>query len=234
MRGENPSTRPPSPTIIESAMRTLKYACRVGPRVKSQSTAASRDSTSITCALSCAEIRNVLVSRAASRPRLDAPGVAASSAALTGVTYGFIRAGEAGWTDAVALSAMAAGVVLLALFVWWERRAASRGGQPLVDLPLFRVTGFRWGTILMTLVTFAMFGLMFTVPLYFQDIRGATPLGSGVRMLPLVGGMLVGMAAAIAIALISYDWKIIELQAMSISNAYGAYGDFLAGLGMSL
>jgi len=45
---------------------------------------------------------------------------------------------------------------------------------------------------------------------------------------------LVGMAAAIAIALISYDWKIIELQAMSISNAYGAYGDFLAGLGMSL
>jgi MFS transporter, DHA2 family, multidrug resistance protein len=149
-------------------------------------------------------------SRAASRPRLDVPGVTASSAALIGVTYGFIRAGEAGWTDALALSTMAAGVVLLAVFVWWERRVAScasrgddppkpprgkTGSQPLVDLPLFRVTGFRWGTILMTLVTFAMFGLMFTVPLYFQDIRGATPLGSGVRMLPLVGGMLVGMAA---------------------------------------
>ena len=134
-------------------------------------------------------------SRAASRPRLDAPGVAASSAALAGLTYGFIRAGEASWTDPVALSAMAAGIVLLTVFVWWERLVARRGGQPLVDLPLFRVTGFRWGTILMTLVTFAMFGLMFTVPLYFQDIRGATPLGSGVRMLPLVGGMLVGMAA---------------------------------------
>jgi MFS family permease len=50
-------------------------------------------------------------SRAASRPRLDVPGVVLSSAALAGVTYGFIRAGEAGWTDAVALSAMAAGVV---------------------------------------------------------------------------------------------------------------------------
>jgi hypothetical protein len=45
---------------------------------------------------------------------------------------------------------------------------------------------------------------------------------------------VIGMAAAIAIALISYDWKNIELQAMSISNAYGACGDFLAGLGMSL
>src|SRR5215470_17593828 len=40
-----------------------------------------------------------------------------------------------------------------------------------------------------------MFGLMFTAPLYFQEVRGATPLGSGIRMLPLIGGMLVGMVA---------------------------------------
>lgn len=134
-------------------------------------------------------------SRAASRPRLDVPGVVISSGALTSLTFGFIRAGEAGWADVAALCVMAAGVVILGLFVWWERLVARRGGQPLVDLPLFRVAGFRWGTILMTLVSFAMFGLMFTVPLYFQDVRGATPLGSGVRMLPLIGGMLVGMIA---------------------------------------
>jgi DHA2 family multidrug resistance protein-like MFS transporter len=36
---------------------------------------------------------------------------------------------------------------------------------------------------------------MFTVPQYFQEVRGATPLGSGVRMLPLIGGLLFGMAA---------------------------------------
>jgi hypothetical protein len=47
----------------------------------------------------------------------------------------------------------------------------------------------------MTMVSFAMFGLMFTAPLYFQDVRGATPLGSGLRLLPLIGGMLVGMIA---------------------------------------
>jgi EmrB/QacA subfamily drug resistance transporter len=134
-------------------------------------------------------------SRAARRPRLDIAGVVISSGALIALTYGFIHAGEAGWTDVVALCAMAAGVVVLAVFVWWERSLARRGGQPLVDLPLFRVNGFRWGTILMTLVSFAMFGLIFTVPLYFQDIRGATPLGSGVRILPLIGGMLVGMTA---------------------------------------
>jgi MFS transporter, DHA2 family, multidrug resistance protein len=132
-------------------------------------------------------------SRAAARPSIDVPGIAISSAGLIGLTYGFITAGERGWTDATALATMVAGAALLAAFIWWERFTVARGRAPLVDLPLFRVASFRWGTILMTGVTFALFGLMFTVPLYFQDIRGATPLGAGVRMLPLVGGMLVGM-----------------------------------------
>jgi DHA2 family multidrug resistance protein-like MFS transporter len=135
-------------------------------------------------------------SRAEKRPSLDIPGVVISSAGLTGLTYGFIKAGQNSWTDASALAAMGAGAVVLALFVAWERLAARRsGGQPLVDLPLFGLAGFRWGTILMTMVSFAMFGLMFTAPQYFQDVGGASPLGSGMRLLPLIGGMLVGMIA---------------------------------------
>src|SRR5215468_316969 len=135
-------------------------------------------------------------SRAKKRPGLDIPGILISSAALTALTYGFIQAGQDGWTDTIALMAMGAGAVLLALFVAWERVATRRGGgQPLVDLSLFRLAGFPWGTILMTFMSFAMFGLMFTTPVYFQEVRGATPLGSGIRMLPLIGGMLVGMVA---------------------------------------
>jgi MFS transporter, DHA2 family, multidrug resistance protein len=139
-------------------------------------------------------------SRAQQRPSLDLPGILISSAGLTAVTYGFIRTSERSWTDAAALGLIAAGVLLSVAFIWWERaatrRAAAAGrGQPLVNLPLFRLAGFRWGTILMTFVTFSMFGLMFTVPQFFQDIKGATPLGSGLRMLPLIGGMLVGMIA---------------------------------------
>jgi len=74
-----------------------------------------------------------------------------------------------------------------------ERRIASRGGQPLADLQLFRSAGFRWGTILATAVSFAMFGLFFALPQYFQEVRGADALGSGIRLLPMIGGMLVGM-----------------------------------------
>jgi EmrB/QacA subfamily drug resistance transporter len=133
-------------------------------------------------------------SRAERRPTLDPVGVLISSAGLIGLTYGFIKAGEDGWTDTAALATVAAGLVVLTLFVAWERAVVRRGrGQPLVDLSLFRLAGFRWGTILMTLVSFAMFGLFFTVPQYFQEVRGVTPLGSGVRLLPMIGGMLLGM-----------------------------------------
>jgi predicted MFS family arabinose efflux permease len=76
-----------------------------------------------------------------------------------------------------------------------ERQVARRGGQPLADLQLFRSANFRWGTILATLVSFAMFGIFFALPQYFQDVRGADALGSGIRLLPLIGGMLVGMVA---------------------------------------
>jgi MFS transporter, DHA2 family, multidrug resistance protein len=38
-----------------------------------------------------------------------------------------------------------------------------------------------------------MFGLIFAMPQYFQEVRGANALGSGIRLLPLVGGMIVGM-----------------------------------------
>jgi MFS transporter, DHA2 family, multidrug resistance protein len=135
-------------------------------------------------------------SRAAKRPSLDIPGVVISSAGLTALTYGFIRAGQSTWTNALALGTIGLALVLIAGFVWWERFVSRRGnGEPLVDLPLFRVAAFRWGTILMTMVSFALFGLFFAVPQYFQDVRGATPLGSGVRLLPLIAGMLFGMIA---------------------------------------
>jgi len=132
-------------------------------------------------------------SRSAARPSIDVAGLLVSSAGLVALTYGFIKAGQDGWSDATAVALIAAGVVALALLPLVERRVARRGGHPLADLRLFRSADFRWGTILATLMSFAMFGMFFALPQYFQDVRGANALGSGIRLLPLVGGMLVGM-----------------------------------------
>ena len=132
-------------------------------------------------------------SRSQRRPRLDLPGVLISGLGLTALTYGFIKAGESGWGDTASLATIAAGVVLLAAFVAWERRVRTRRGQALIDLSLFTSAGFTWGTVLTTLVSFALFGILFAMPLYFQDVRGLDALGSGLRLLPMIGGMVVGM-----------------------------------------
>ncbi len=124
--------------------------------------------------------------------RIDLPGIALSSVGLAGVTYGCIKAGESGWSDPAALGPVLAGLAVLAGFVAWERRA-GRHGQPLVQLELFRSRGFTWGTILTTFVSFAMFGILFAMPQYFQEVRGLDSFATGLRMLPLIGGMVIGM-----------------------------------------
>ena len=105
-------------------------------------------------------------------------------------------AGQDGWSDTLALTAMAAGAFVTVVFFLWERRARS----PLVELALFRSRSFTWGTILSTMVSFTMFGIMFATPLYFQEVLGTTALGNGVRQLPLVGGLLLGAVGATRLA----------------------------------
>jgi MFS transporter, DHA2 family, multidrug resistance protein len=134
-------------------------------------------------------------SRSEHRPRLDVAGVLISSLGLVALTYGVIRAGQDGWGDQLAVATMAGGVVVLAGFVLWERQVSRRpAGQPLVQLSLFDSAGFTWGTILSTLVSFALFGILFAMPLYFRDVRALDSLGAGLRLLPMIGGMIAGMA----------------------------------------
>jgi MFS transporter, DHA2 family, multidrug resistance protein len=141
-------------------------------------------------------------SRSEQRPSVDVLGVILSSAGLVGLTYGFIQAGQKGWTDTAALAAIAAGAVVLAVFVAWERRLTGGTGRvrPLIELGLFRSASFTWGTTLATLVSFAMFGIFYAMPQYFQEVQGANALGSGLRLLPMIGGLVVGMIGSTRLA----------------------------------
>jgi len=131
------------------------------------------------------------------RPGFDAIGVASSSGGLVGVTFGFIEAGEHGWGSASAIGALLAGLALIMMFFGWERFLQRRpGGQPLVDLGLFRSASFTWGVILFTVLTLALVGLLFTMPQYFQGVMGTSPEGSGIRLLPAVGGLMAGLLPA--------------------------------------
>lgn len=140
-------------------------------------------------------------SRAPQRPGFDLVGIVLSSGGLVGLTYGFIAAGEYGWGSAGALAATAVGACLVVGFFAWERRLTSQpGGQPLVDLSLFASRSFTWGVLLFTVLTLALVGLLFTLPQYFQGVMGTNAEGSGIRLLPVVGGLLVGLAPASLLA----------------------------------
>ncbi|MEV8019761.1 DHA2 family efflux MFS transporter permease subunit [Streptomyces sp. NPDC086554] len=132
-------------------------------------------------------------SRGTQGSSIDFFGVLLSTLGLVGIVYGAIEAGETSWGDAAALVPLLGGAALLVLFVLWEMRI-TRTGNPLIDLSLFRLSGFVWGSILGTVVSFAMFGLLFALPQYFQALNGTDALGTGLRLLPLIGGVLVSAA----------------------------------------
>jgi MFS transporter, DHA2 family, multidrug resistance protein len=136
-------------------------------------------------------------SRSTRRAPIDYTGVVLSSVGLTLLSYGLIEAGQRGWGQATDVAYMLVGALVLVGFVGWERIVPRRRrGRPLVDLTLFASSGFTWGTILATMVSFAMFGLLFTVPTYYEAIVGVDPLGAGVRLLPMIGGLVVGAVLA--------------------------------------
>jgi len=139
--------------------------------------------------------------RAPRRPGWDLTGIVASVLGLVAVTYGLIRAGEDGWSDPGALLMIFVGIAILACFLAWERRLTHRpSGQPLLDMTLFSSASFTWGAIFAAMSFLSLIGVLFTMPQYFQGVLGTTAMGSGLRLLPLVGGVLVGAVPAAEVA----------------------------------
>ncbi|HEX3272569.1 MAG TPA: DHA2 family efflux MFS transporter permease subunit [Ktedonobacterales bacterium] len=140
-------------------------------------------------------------SRASERTGLDPVGIVSSTAGLVILTYGIIEAGRNGWDDRAALVEIAVGALLLVGFFLWEYWLARRpGGQPMLDLSLFRSASFTWGVILLTILVIAMIGVIFTMPQFFQGVQGTDAMGSGVRLLPLIGGLVLGAVPADRVA----------------------------------
>jgi EmrB/QacA subfamily drug resistance transporter len=125
-------------------------------------------------------------------PRVDAVSTALTAAGLAALVYAIIEAPGRGWGDALVLGFLAAAVVLLTALVLRERRAV----RPMLDLALLARRGFLWNTVAATLVMFVLSGLMFVLPPYLQAVLGHDALGTGLRLLPMMGGLLVAARGA--------------------------------------
>jgi EmrB/QacA subfamily drug resistance transporter len=173
-------------------------------------------------------------SRAPVRPGLDLAGVLMSSAGLSALTYGFISAGQNGWTDATALGWMAGGLVVLTAFILWELRLGRRpGGQPLIDLDLFRSAPFTWGVALQAVCGLSMIGVLFTMPQFFQAVQNLDPMASGLRLLPMIAGLILGAGPADRVARLAGAKITIALGFAILAGglALGATGTVAAGTG---
>ncbi|WP_035869815.1 MFS transporter [Cryptosporangium arvum] len=134
-------------------------------------------------------------SQASERPGLDPIGSLTCACGLVLTIGGTIRAGAHGWGDPATLALLLGGVLFLVGFGGWEWRGAAR---PLIDHRLSR--SFFAGAVLIAIAGVAMVGVLFALPQFFQEVRGADTLGSGLRLLPLIAGTVVGAGTAAPLA----------------------------------
>ncbi|MGI5226816.1 MFS transporter [Actinoallomurus sp. CA-142502] len=140
---------------------------------------------------------------------LTAAGLGALVFALIeGQRYGWWRplrpfsAGPVHWGAGISPVpvALAAGAVALGALFAVERARAAAGRPVVLDLTLFRIPSFRRGNAAASLISVGELGLMFTLPLFLQDVHGDSPLQVSVAILPLALGTLVvgGFAARLS------------------------------------
>ncbi|MGH8888852.1 MAG: MDR family MFS transporter [Acidothermaceae bacterium] len=113
--------------------------------------------------------------------------VAATSALLLALSLGG-KAHHSGyaWASPQIIGLFAIGAILAAAFVWWEMRAA----EPILPMRLFRNRVFTVANAVGFILGFTMFGAIVYLPLYMQEVRGASPTMSGLELLPLMVGVL--------------------------------------------
>ena len=111
---------------------------------------------------------------------LDTVGAAFLGLAVVAVLFPFLQPRESPLVWAVLL----AGVALLGVWLWWERRYKRLGKSPMVDLAIFQVKSFANGTLLVSLYFLGMTSVWVLVALYFQEGLGHSALATGMVGLP--------------------------------------------------
>ncbi len=126
-------------------------------------------------------------SRPANPPRMDWPGAVLACAGLFLIVFGFSRAETAGWTAALTLGSLILGAVLLTAFVVAERRSS----HPLLPLRVI-LDRTRGGSYVAVGITgISLFAIFLFLTFYMQQVKGYSPLTTGLLFLPLVAGILV-------------------------------------------
>ena len=122
-----------------------------------------------------------------------------------GVGLTIIEAPEHGWTATRTLLGFCVALAAALIFVWWERRH----DDPLIDVSLFTNLRFSAASGAVTVAFFALFGFIFLITQFFQQLQGFGPLDTGVRILPVALSIAVGSVLGTRLAVTRVGTKAV-------------------------
>lgn len=171
----------------------------------------------------------------------DITGVLLLIGTLFALVWALIKAQEYGFGDTTPIVSFAASGVLLVLFI--IREAMAR--KPVLPLTLFKSLPLSMGTVLMIGGFFAMFGSLFFLMLWMQNVHGMTPIQAGIRVLPMTGVMLIASPAAgmltqkfgprppLVIGMLALAGSLYSFSRFDVDTSYSSIWPWLALFGIS-
>ena len=120
-------------------------------------------------------------SRSQMHTKLDIPGAITGTIAMVAIVFAIIEGIQKGWTDSLIVGSFAVAIVAAVLFVIIERRT----DQPLLPMAFFKQRDFTGSMVGMFFIMFALMGVMFYMPQFFQLVQGMSAAESGARLMPL-------------------------------------------------
>ncbi|WP_234946205.1 DHA2 family efflux MFS transporter permease subunit [Agrococcus sp. Marseille-P2731] len=156
-----------------------------------------------------AESREALAGAA---QRLDIGGALLSILGFGALVFGLIEGRSYGWWtaedavpfDVVGVSpvplAFLVAVLALTAFVLLQRARGRAGKGVILDLSLFRIPSFANGNVTALIVSFGEFGLILSLPLWFQNVLGFTAFEAGLALVPLAVGSFLASGAVAGLA----------------------------------
>ena len=149
---------------------------------------------------------------------IDYLGAAVFTAALVPLLIGLTNKQFGEWTDPQVGGLIAVGLLLSAVFVWVESRAA----EPILPLELFRNRTVTGSIIATFLITFGFFGAIIFLPRWFQFVLGSSATESGYQMLPLMVGVIgSSIGSGLIVARTGrYKWMTVGAMAISVIGLF--------------
>lgn len=120
-------------------------------------------------------------SRSQLHTKLDVPGAITGTIAMIAIVFAIIEGIQKGWSDPLIIGSFAVAIVSTVLFIIVERRT----DQPLLPMAFFKQRDFTGSMVGMFFIMFALMGVMFYMPQFFQLVQGMSGAESGARLMPL-------------------------------------------------